>query len=711
MILKVLTTKREIRDCIKGFEDGFVPKVVSIGEFFEKAVVVKDRKFIDEDLRKIYLYKAVRDIDISSLGIKKNFLDFFKNSELIFGFLREVYLEDVDLESIDLADTYLEYTEHIALLKEIYHSYKNLLEKDGFVDKITIGEFEINRGFFENVEKIEFELLGYLSRFERKVLEKIPVDIEMSFEVTKFNKNLIAKMFGEYKEGKYIIDFATKNVIKYEPLKESFEVDVSSFSKRIDEVNFVFASVEEMVRKGIDAEKIVVVLPDEGFSEYLEIFNEQNKNLNFAMGESFEKSDIYRLLKAIYDFKVENDEIAKLKCEKYLEEYEQSDILEFIENHISNREKKVIEEEIFKLKRLQRYIDSSKEEVLKFILERFKNLSFDDTRGGRVTVMGVLESRGIEADGVIIVDFNEEFVPNINDKDFFLNTAIRKKVNLPTREDKEALQKNYYYSLLKRAKYAKIAYVKNETSNISRFGYELGIGEGESRSEYYSNVLYEFSKAKKVEYTHTFEIPKVLYPTTLDLLLECPKRYYLSRVLDISNEEKSEYFGSRFHKVMEHIYKKPFKDYKEYYDAIMKGLLNGVDKKEEFFIKSRWEDKIFEFAKKDFGFLQGVIETERVKQAKKGKFLLKAKYDRIIGNLVFDYKTSSTGSISPTQAEFYKYIMKDAKIYFWDIYNVRLIEYEPDLKELDNKLSQIQNISSKNEGKHCRFCEYQFSCL
>ncbi|WP_457562404.1 PD-(D/E)XK nuclease family protein [Caminibacter pacificus] len=717
MILKVLTTKRQIREYIKSFDNQFIPKVVSIGEFLQKAIVVDGKKFIDEDLKRIYLYKAVKDLDIEKLGLNKNFLDFFKNSDLIFGFLNEVYLERVNLDEIDLADTYQEYSEHIALLKEIYVNYKKLLDSEGFVDKITIEDFRINEGFFENIEKIELEVLGYLSKFEREILNKIPINIEVSFEVTKFNKNLINKMFGDFKEGRYIIDYHTKKVLFYEEVDRKIDVEVTHFSKRADQANFVFASIEEFVNDGIKPEKIAVILPDENFSEYLKLFdnaNEGKTNLNFAMGDSFVNSEIYKKLKAIYDYISENDEIAYLKCKDYLEEFQTSDIFEFIENNTSEKEKKILDEELYKLKKLNAYLQNhTKQEVLKFILERLSALSFDDVKGGKVTVMGVLESRGADFDAVVIVDFNEEFVPNVNEKDFFLNTSIRRKVNLPTREDKEALQKNYYYTLFT-SKKVKLSYVKNEEKSISRFAYELGIDDGKNGDSYYAEVLYKFSQPKKVGYQEKFELPKVLYPTTLDILLSCPKRYYLSNVLGISNEiEEEEFFGSRFHSIMENIDKLKFSTYLEYYDYIISNLLKDVNKRDYFYIKSVWDDRILEFAKKDFEFLSGNITTEVTKQRPKNDFILKARYDRIIDNMAFDYKTStkSQNYEESTQAEFYKYILPNHKIYFWDIYNVKLVEVNPELKNLDEKLSQIKNISFKTEDeKNCRYCEFQFSC-
>ena len=49
----------------------------------------------------------------------------------------------------------------------------------------------------------------------------------------------------------------------------------------------------------------------------------------------------------------------------------------------------------------------------------------DDVRGGKVTVMGVLETRGVRFEAVVIVDFNEGVVPATSSKDQFLNSQVR----------------------------------------------------------------------------------------------------------------------------------------------------------------------------------------------------------------------------------------------------------------------------------------------
>ncbi|XPV82168.1 MAG: hypothetical protein ACNI22_16735 [Halarcobacter sp.] len=87
--------------------------------------------------------------------------------------------------------------------------------------------------------------------------------------------------------------------------------------------------------------------------------------------------------------------------------------------------------------------------------------------------MGLLESRMLNFQAVIICDFNESLIPKRSVKDKFLSTKIKEKVNLPTLLDRENLQKYYYDRLISNSNYVYISYVKNETEQISRFANKL----------------------------------------------------------------------------------------------------------------------------------------------------------------------------------------------------------------------------------------------
>ena len=138
MKLKVFTTLREIRSWLTTKENEILDKFYSLAEFFEKIIIVDNKKFIDKDVRKKYLFEAIKQVDVNKLGISRKFVDFFSDSEFIFSFFNELFLEQVDIDEVILKDIYLDYEEHLAILKEIRVNYEKLLEKDGYIDRFLI---------------------------------------------------------------------------------------------------------------------------------------------------------------------------------------------------------------------------------------------------------------------------------------------------------------------------------------------------------------------------------------------------------------------------------------------------------------------------------------------------------------------------------------------------------------------------------------------
>lgn len=746
MNFKIFTTSRQIRKWLEDKDNEFLDKFYTLGEFLGKIVVVDGKKFIDEDLRKKYLFEAVKNVDIEKLGIDRNFVNFFSDSSFIFSFFNELFLEDVDIDKVILSDVYLDYEQHLAILKEIKSNYEKLLEKDGYIDKFLIKDFRINEGLLEGIDKIEMVLDGYLSKFDLKVLEKINRPIEIIFSVDKFNKSLLEKSLKiAVDEGyKYKYDFKNQKLKKIKEIKNKPNVEIAYFSERLNQVNFVFGEISKMVDDGIDPEKIAVILPDEEFSEFLGLFDKY-ENLNFAMGESFTKSNLYIKLKAVYDYLVSKDEVAFKKCEDVIDEFRENDLISFIEKIATNKERKVIDEELFKLKKFESFFDNKKE-FLYFVLERFKNLSFDDVYSGKVTCMGVLESRGMEFEGVIVVDFNEDIVPRVSDSDLFLNTFIRKMAKLPTRADRENLQKHYYFSLFNNAKKVAISYVKNEEKAPSRFLYELGFDLGKSGDEIYKEVVFRYSKPKEVaKYNDEFEIKYPLYPTTLKTLLECPKKYYFSKILKIENEEESEdeFFGNIFHEAVAEAVRNKDKinSSDEYFNFLMQEITKRIsDKKLLFDVLVEWEDKIKAFCEMDFEEMK--YSENKVEDEEKIKFIfdeheLAARADRIDIKdnevILIDYKTSKSAKkteeyIYDFQTTFYylwakeKFPEKNIKTVIWDIANAKKIDgvlkiekLKEVLNNLPKKIKMAEDVMLddkvlKKAGDICRWCDYKTAC-
>ena len=755
MNLKIFTTSRQIRKWLEDKDNQFLDKYYTLGEFLNKLVVVDGKKFIDDKLRKKYLFEAIQDINVEKLGISKEFINFFDDSDFIFSFFNELFLEQTTIDKVLISDVYLDYSEHLEILKEILENYKKLLEKDGYIDKFLIEDFRINNGLLEGIEKIELVLDGYLTPFDLKILKKIQIPIEIEFIVDKFNKPLIEKSLkiAVDENMKYKLNFHNLQLEKISVETSIPNIDIAYFNDRLNQVNFVFAKIAQMIAKGISPENIAVILPDEEFSEYLKIFDEYN-NLNFAMGESFTKSKLYITLKGLYDYLITEDEIAYKKCKDILNEYKEKTLIDFIKSIATNKELKVIDEELFKLESFNNMF-KNREEFLYFILERLKEKSFDDIYSGKITCMGVLESRGVQFDGVILIDFNEDIVPRVSDSDMFLNSFIREQAKLPTRRDKENLQKHYYFQLIQNSKEVAISYVKNEEKAPSRFFYELGFGLGENGTEKYKEVIFKYSdKKEKADYSkEKFVVKEPIYPTILKTLMECSKNYYFSKILNITNKQETEdeFFGNIFHDAIKIVVdnKEKIENEDDYFNFLMEEIAIRVSDKELLFdIKVKWEDKIKEFCKQDFESMKySTNKTEYYTDMSIDKEgfefenkKLRAKIDRIDITekeiILIDYKTSKSANetenyIYDFQTTFYflwakeRFKNKNIKTIIWDIYNANKIEgvlkidkLKEILNNLPNEVKEAEDIvylSGKKEKikkvmEICKYCDYKVAC-
>ena len=714
MKLLVFTTHRQLRHFVASHNNTFLPKLLSIGEFFDRIIDI-DTPLVDEDTRKLLLYEAAKRVSLEKLGLSAQWRGFLSQVDLLYSFLLEMKQEKVELKSLDTNDTYAEYSHHLALLATIQESYYDLLQKHNLTDKLFIQDPPLNQEYLAQFSQIELFVEGYLTKFERELLSKIKTPLTIHFSVTPFNKRLALKMFGIEKEGVYAIQKEPKFK---EPLPKIPAIEVAAFSTRVDQVDFVFAKIEEFVQSGIEPQNIAVILPDASFKEYLEAFDELN-NLNFAMGEKFIYSNLYRVLEAYYKAHYEKEEHFLQKLDKKSIEILQSikewqGLKEAIKALATPKEMDLIQEELFRFERLVVGFVDDLQNLWHLLLQRLSRLSFDDVKGGKITVMETLESRGVGFDGVIVVDFNEEYVPKITTNDLFIDSSVRKRSNLPTRADKEALQKHFYAMLFARAKRVAISYVKNDEQDASRFLAQLPTKSEDSA--YYQDILLpSFAKPQLFTPQEELLIELPLTPTKLWALKECSMRYYLSYQKQLFSPDKQRFLGSLIHNAIQEAAKTVPKTYQEYAKAILDYLYANATRQEQLQIAAQWQTKIFAFAKEDFATFFFSFEDEVTKSKPLGSFVLQARADRVVEQKrVIDFKTSkSIGEKERLQALFYAYIWESEEVYIWDLYSVKLkkMEVKGAKEQLEEILKDLPStIQRAQDERACFFCAYKFAC-
>jgi RecB family exonuclease len=774
--LLVFPTSRAIRDYIsdKKQKNQLLNKSISIGDFFSKVIVPKDEKiFIDNDLRIILLQNGISDLDTSKLGIEKNFTKLFKSSEYLFKFFRELSQEKKSIDDIESYDIYQFYEEHLELLKKIQKNYIKELESYNYVDTITItNNYKINNHFLDSFDGIMFFYEGYFSQFEFQIIKEASTltEVLLHVQINQFNtKNieLFAELGFELEVGNnYLLDISKQSIIETYKIANSIVNEaIYPVSSRLEQIAVVKNAITQMVKKNISPDKIAVILPDESFANYLKLFDHENY-FNFAMGNDIYTSKFYRYVRYINEY-LSNEE-PKYKEKLIFEQIE----MEFIEG-IKNAWGDKISKEVFfsvydrlidfeqntqlkeKLLELKINLDSllfnqnlslgtiSLKDSFKILLQKINNITLDDVRSGKVTVIGILESRLANFDGVIIIDFNDDKIPKRSVKDKFFSTNVKEQVGLPSSKDRQNLQKYYYKRVIENAKECVITYVNNEENSMSRFVNELFIKPNIIKKDF-SGVLHNNTLIKQKEQNIILDIDlsqKSWSASGLKNYLVCKRKYYLNNILklkehDISLEPKSYELGNIIHEVLEIVLKNNPIDY-SYGD--IRNIITSYQNENPYltFELELWKKRLEKFYKNEqkqkvFGFISK--EFEKPFNINYNGINLIGRIDRLDfdnkGKVsIYDYKTSKNLKVDSKktyentndfQLEFYYLACRQydvESVAYYDLYKGEIkkeIMLEEKLALLDKYLSELKTTQvsfDKCENiSNCEYCSYKSIC-
>ncbi len=772
--LYILSTSRAIRAKREQFlkQNSLLPKMLTISDFEAKAITLGNSILIDKMQRALYLKEAINFKDFTLLKKDLNLVKFYTNAEDFFRFFEEVSAEGIEIQSLYLADMYAEFDRDLDLLEKTLNNYKELLSTQSLNDKIFIPkEYKVNQEFIDSFDGFILELEGYLTKFELELFTQIaklkPFIIRL--KTTAFNQKIIdsfkdlgidlpANSFVEF-------DLNSKKItrLKSEPI--SIKCEVIEVGEHLEQISVAFAKIEEFVRSGISPENIALIVPDESIVSAIRTFDRLN-NLNFAMGQSYREYKSYKFLEQINKF-LSGDEIAKeflihnkfdVKKIPSAGSFKVDDffaILKELELPLYRREDflKALE----KLKLLQTFYDFKRafkdrefdfKSWLFLWLNEIKEHSIDDIDGGKVTVMGLLESRGISFEGVVIIDFNDGVVPAISNKDRFLNSTVRANAKLPTKSDRENLQKHYYARVLDGAKSSVVIYSSNENMQVSKFLYELGLGENICRYKTPLKLIFDLKSTYKT-YAHLDDVDIEFDATAttwsahkLKTFLECRRKFYyqyIKKIEKASDDEINE--GRILHDVIAKVItpQVKFVNIEELQKALMIQIDSySKDNAELLYKKPLWSRALEGFVQKQIEhFKKGykVAGCEFTLNGEIAGLKFTGRVDRIDikdeFSLVIDYKSGSIAKANSKDSEklddfqmsvysklldrpvnsidfMFIEILNDGK----ESYLEKPQEKEAKLLEHIEYLKSLKNFRAERceDLQKCRYCPYQLLC-
>lgn len=783
-ILNVFSTNRKIRKFLNSFGDEILPKTMSIGDFLDNCLYVENLLKAEEIEQVKSIYEAILQVKSMQdvLNFPKNFFEFLKNREYIFSFFKEISSSKKNIDDLKNNDIYAQYDEHLEILKNLFDKYCEILAKKNLYDDITITKiYKINYEFLQNYDLINIEIDGTLSDFEFEILEKISklCEIKIIFYSSVLNREILVEKLEKLCEIKiptsknderFCLNLRSKKLEKLENLYKNQRILHKEFENENLMAAYVFEKVSTFINQNIAPEDICVILPDENFAKVLKNYDVNNL-LNFAMGQNIKDTIFYELLKKLIEISINK---TKLNLnENYLQnsfykideiffnlmQIDKNFILEFEEIYDKFCDFEKFKEIILKildfsnLSNLAQKFESSFMQIeifLKYEKQKFKDLldlfmvlinkiPLDDVNGGKVVVMGVLESRGVDFKACIIAGFDDENVPKRSSQDMFLNSKIRQKAGFISFLQRENLQRFYYQNLIFKSKITAITNVKNDEKTGSRFLKKFNlIKDEEYLNDDYLNFFTNLNKNLQIpkqtdenfSQEHNF-FEKPLSFSRLETFLDCKRKYFYSYVKKIKDlktfETDSRLKGSILHESLSKVYEENkafiFEKFKEIYTKNAKNAeINDIEialnlKKFE----NNFALKMKEIEIEGYKFYKSEQKITRDFEISPSFVIqIEGRIDRIDKNdkdefLLIDYKSNKIDKNS-LQLPFYEALLnqKCEKKFFI----IKTMSFDTTLKTIDDLKEAILSIKSEfdkgiiyeKQEKSCLYCPYKIIC-
>jgi ATP-dependent helicase/nuclease subunit B len=304
----------------------------------------------------------------------------------------------------------------------------------------------------------------------------------------------------------------------------------------------------------------------------------------------------------------------------------------------------------------------STDELFRIVVENLSSqlVAFSGSPLQGLQILGLLETRSLSFDNVIVVDVNERILPNLNIYEPLIPREVMIKMNIDRLELEEEIQRYQFMRLISSAKQVHLIYQERPDRERSRFVEEL-VWEQEQKQNKMGVV--DISRpAFKVAINETHrsiakskEIVEFLKSFTfsassVNTYLRNPYEFYQSYVLglrekeDLLDEPESRHVGTFVHGLLEDAFKpfigkKPVIDaafrrrFMEMFEEQFKQSFGRGMKSDAFLLKAVLENRLGRFLD---------VEAERTEAKVKEVLFIERKFEDIIqlscGPVKFSYR-------------------------------------------------------------------------
>jgi len=263
---------------------------------------------------------------------------------------------------------------------------------------------------------------------------------------------------------------------------------------------------------------------------------------------------------------------------------------------------------------------------------RSSTLSFFGEPLKGLQLMGMLETRALDFENLIILSVNENILPKGKVENSFIPFDLRKAFGLPTYKERDAIFANHFYRLLHRAKNAYLVY------NLQKD--DFGSGE---KSRFITQLLHELEvKNPNAKVSHRLlDVPvpqkkenktivkqnkstlneldklvqKGLSPSALNTFINCSLDFYYKYLLGLREQEVLEEeievssLGTFIHGVLEDFYQ-PFIG-KNILEQDVKKMIKNTEKATRHHFLTKFRAADFKYGKNHLSFQMAIKSIQR----------------------------------------------------------------------------------------------------
>ncbi len=273
-------------------------------------------------------------------------------------------------------------------------------------------------------------------------------------------------------------------------------------------------------------------------------------------------------------------------------------------------------------------------DILKILLMRVKDefVSFPGTPLKGFQVLGLLESRSLSFENVIVLNANETILPKLKASEPLIPREVMLSLGINRVEKEEEIQRYEFFRLIKGARNVHLVYSDSEKNERSRFIEEL-LWEKEKQDKTFKLKAASFGfRAEPPRGKRSFEkssevsasLREMKYTATnVNTYLECPLRFYFRHVLRVKEKETytDEPGGSEIGRFIHDLLFKYFTELigkKPVYDSVFeKHFMEMLDKSFEETFSKRMRAGSFMVKEVVFHRMKLFLEKERERNPKK----------------------------------------------------------------------------------------------